>query len=229
MSARRQLRPLAIVSVLLFLTHLVIGRAIQADQLITLRNGITLRGIYIEVDSLDENAFSVGAEGGISSRPIWAVDDGLRRTYVHRRGMVNNEPVEIPDLGLRIEFPQLVPDGGDEVGSIGQILSTSPLDVYGRRRLLMRGVDGSPMILYQGLTELTAKYAKLEGLKPDSSIRLDMRIATESIDTKSLQRIFRKLLEQENPEARLEAVRFYIDPERYGDAKRELQAILKKS
>ncbi len=228
MSACWQVRPLAMISVLLLLTHLVIGRVIQADQLITLRNGITLRGIYIEVDSLDENAFSVGAEGGIASRPIWAVDDGLRRTYVHRRGMVNNAPVEIPDLGLRIEFPQLVPDGGDEVGSIGQILSTSPLDAYGRRRLLMRGVDGSPMILHQGLTELTAKYAKLEGLKADSSIRLDMRIATESIDTKSLQRIFSKLLDQENPEERLEAVRFFIDAERYGDAKRELQAILKK-
>ncbi|MFG0255505.1 MAG: hypothetical protein ACF787_10490 [Rhodopirellula sp. JB053] len=113
-----------------FLAILVGGWAgsTSAEQLITLRNGLTIRGVYIERSTLDENSFSVGADGGIQTPKIWMVDDGLRRTYIHRRGMVNNEPVDIPDLGLRIEFPQPVAEGGDEVGSIGRILGVSPLN-----------------------------------------------------------------------------------------------------
>ena len=200
----------------------------HAEKLIPLRNGLTLRGIYLEVATLDENAFSLGADGGIQNRPIWMVDDGLRRTYVHRRGMVNAEPVDVPDLGLRIELVQPTPDGGDEVGSIGQILGVSPLNEYGRRRMTVRGVDGAPTIVHQGLTELTARYAKLEGLKADRSIRLDMRVATNTIDTPALLRIFRKRLDQNDPDQRLETVRFFIEAERYGDARRELQDILDK-
>lgn len=199
---------------------------LHAEKLIPLRNGLTLRGIYLEVATLNENAFSLGADGGVQNRPIWMVDDGLRRTYIHRRGMVSNEPVDVPDLGLRIELAQPVPDGGDEVGAIGQILGVSPLNAYGRRQMTVRGVDGSPTVVHQGLTELTARYARLEGLKADRSIRLDMRLATQSIDTPALLRIFRKRLDQNDPDERLETVRFFIEAERYGDARRELQAIL---
>mgnify|MGYP003125269135 CR=1 FL=1 len=206
------------------------GQAAQsaAEQLITLRNGVTLRGVYIEIPTLNENSFSVGADGGIRTPSIWSIDDGLRRTYVHRRGMVNNEPVEVPDLSLRMEFPQPVPAGANEVGSLGQILGVTPLNEYGRRQMSVRGTDGSPTIIYQGLTELTSRYAKLEALKSDSPMRLDMRVATDSIDTPSLQRIFGKLLDQDDPDARLEEVRFFIEAERYGDALHELQAILRK-
>lgn len=211
---------------LLFGALVVASGPARSEQLITLRNGVTLRGIYIEVATLNHNSASLGADGGIQTRPIWMIDDGLRRTYVHRRGMVNNEPVEVPDLGLRIEFPQPVNRGGNEVGSIGQILGVTPLNAYGRRQVRMRGVDGSPMILHQGLTELTARYAKLEALKADESIQLDMRMATQTLDTPTLLRVFRKRFDQEDPEERLEPVRFFIEAERFGDARRELQAIL---
>ncbi|TWT73190.1 alpha/beta hydrolase [Allorhodopirellula solitaria] len=199
-----------------------------AEQLITLRNGVTLQGIYIELPTLNHNSASLGADGGIQTRPIWMIDDGLRRTYVHRRGMVNNEPVEVPDLGLRMEFPQPIPQGANEVGALGQILGVTPLNEFGRRQMSVRGTDGSPTIIYQGLTELTSRYAKLEALKSDSPMQLDMRVATESIDTPALQRIFGRLLDQDDPDARLEEVRFFIEAERYGDARRELQAILQQ-
>ncbi len=199
-----------------------------AEQLITLRNGVTQRGIYIEIPTLNHNSASLGADGGIQSPTIWRIDDGLRRTYVHRRGMVNNEPVEVPDLGIRLKFPQPIPLGANEVGSLGQILGVSPLNEYGRRQMTVRGSDGSPTIIYQGLTELTSRYARFEALKSDSPMDLDMRVATESIDTPSLQRLFGKLLDQDDPAARLEEVRFFIEAERYGDALHELQAILRK-
>lgn len=226
---RHWLRRLAVAVLLitgLLITGLLSAGRAGAEKLIPLRNGLTLRGIYLEIATLNENAFSLGADGGLQNRPIWMVDDGLRRTYVHRRGMVNAEPADVPDLGLRMQFVQPTPDGGDEVGSIGQILGVTPLNEYGRRQITVRGVDGTPTVLHQGLTELTARYAKLEGLKADRSIKLDMRVATESIDTPALMRIFRKRLDQSDPDQRLEMVRFFIESERYGDARRELQAIL---
>jgi len=201
---------------------------VPGEQLISLRNGLTLPGIYIEVATLNHNSQSLGADGGIQMRPIWMIDDGLRRTYIHRRGMVNKEPTEIPDLGLRIDFVQPVNDGGNEVGSLGRILGVSPLNAYGRRQMSMRGVTGSPMVLHQGLTELTTRYAKFEGLKSDQSIQLDMRVATSSLDTPTLQRVFDKQFDPNDPDARLEVVRFYMATERFGDAHRELQSILNR-
>lgn len=204
------------------------GSFVRGEKLFPLRNGLTLRGIYIPIPTLNENAFSLGNDGGVQTRPIWMIDDGLRRTYIHRRGMVNAEPVDVADLKMRIEFEQPVPDVGDEVGAIGQILGVTPLNDYGRRQMTVRGVDGSPTVIHQGLTELTARYARLQGLKADKSIRLDMRLSTDSIDTASLMRIFRKRLDQDSPTERLEMVRFFIEAKRYGDARRELQAILAK-
>ncbi|WP_443217448.1 alpha/beta hydrolase [Rhodopirellula sp. P2] len=210
------------------LVTLVLGQAtlVHAEQLISLRNGMVLRGVYLEVASMNQNAFSAGNEGGIQNRPIWVVDDGLRRTYVHRRGMVAAEPRDVPDLHERIEFFQPVPDGGEQVASIGQALGVTPFNEFGRRRLTVRGPSGSPFAILQGITELTAKYAKVEALKTDDSINLDMRIATSSISSDQLRDIFRRNTDPKNVDARLNVVRFFAESERYADARRELVRIL---
>ncbi len=206
----------------------IIGQSnvVWAEQLISLRNGMVLRGIYLEVASMNQNAFSAGNEGGIQNRPIWVVDDGLRRTYVHRRGMVAAEPRDVPDLHERIEFFQPVPEGGEQVASIGQTLGVTPFNQFGRRRLTVRGPTGSPFPILQGITELTAKYAKVEALKTDDSINLDMRIATSSISSDQLRDIFRRNTDPNDVDARLNVVRFFAESERYADARRELVRVL---
>jgi dienelactone hydrolase len=198
-----------------------------AEQLISLRNGLILRGNYIELATLDQNSYSAAADGGIQIRPIWMVDDGLRRTYIHRRGMVSAEPVEVPELGQRIELFQPVPDGGEDVSGIGQVLWVTPFNEYGRRQMGLRGPDGTPLVLHQGLTELTARYAKVESLVTDRSIRLDMRLAISSIDTPSLLRVFRRRMNQDDVDARLQVVRFLSETQRYGDAHAELERVLR--
>ncbi|MFG0267758.1 MAG: alpha/beta hydrolase [Rhodopirellula sp. JB055] len=198
----------------------------NAEQLISLRNGMVLRGVYLEIAGMNQNAFSAAGEGGIQNRPIWVVDDGLRRTYVHRRGMVAAEPRDVPDLHERIEFFQPVPDGGEQVASIGQTLGVTPFNEFGRRRMTVRGPSGSPFAILQGITELTAKYARVEALKTDDSINLDMRIATSSISSDQLRNIFRRNTDPKDVDARLNVVRFFAESERYADARRELVRIL---
>lgn len=200
--------------------------AAMAEQLFPLRNGLTLRGTYIELPSLNQNAFAAAAEDGIAMRPIWMIDDGLSRTYVHRRGMVSAEPVEVPDIGQRIEFFHPVNESGNDVSAIGSVLDVSPFDDYGRRQLWMRGVDGRPIVLHQGMTEINARYVKLDALAADTSVQLDMRLATSSIDSGTFQRIFRRRLPQTDVDRRLDAVRFFIESQRFGDAHAELERVI---
>ena len=223
-----RIRPWTIAAVTLFSMAVTAGGEAAAEQLISLRNGVTIRGNYIERATLDQNSFSAASAGnGLQIRPIWMVDDGLRRTYIHRRGMVSAEPVDVPELGQRIEIFQPVPDSADDVSAIGSVLGVTPFNEYGRRRMRLRGPDGSPMVIHQGLTELTARYAKVESLIADKSIRLDMRLATSSLDTATLLRVLRRRLDQDDVDDRLEIVRFLIETERYGDAHLELRRILR--
>ena len=64
------------------LTFLLLGTSgigpLHAEQLFQLRNGLVLRGSKAEIASLKEG-FGAAAAGEIHVRPIWLIDDGLRR------------------------------------------------------------------------------------------------------------------------------------------------------
>jgi pimeloyl-ACP methyl ester carboxylesterase len=85
-----------------------------------------------------------------------------------------------------------------------------------------------PLAIVQGITELTPRYAKVEGLlgRPDAVV-WDMRIATSSIPKETLAMILDKAVSHDDPQDWLEVVRFYLQAERYGEASQELEAIIK--
>ncbi|MEM6777442.1 MAG: alpha/beta hydrolase [Planctomycetota bacterium] len=197
-----------------------------AEFLIPLRNGVTLPGAYLPVATLDQNSFAAGADGGIQIRPIWNVDDGLRRTYIHARGMVQAEPVQVPDIGQTLEFFQPVPKGANAVSNLGLILNRTAFDAYGRRSLTVRTSDG-PLILHQGITELNSRYLKAESLIGEKPISLDMRLPTSSIDSATFRRIFSQRIPQDDVDRRLDVLRFFMETKRYGDAYDELARIIK--
>ena len=202
--------------------------AAYSEELIRLKNGMTLRGFTLPVSSMNQNPFSVAAGNGeIKSQPILLVDDQLRRTYIHRLGMVAGAPNQVPDLEQSIDFWQPVPLGGKAVGGVGSILAVSPINEFGRRTIKIRGPDGNPIAVTQGITELNARYAKLEALKSAGpSYVWDMRVSTSSIDSKTLQKIFRRRIDQASVDKRLEVVRFFIDAKRHAEAREELQAVI---
>ena len=196
----------------------------SAEQLISLRNGLILRGTVAKVATLKEGFGAAGANQ-LQVRPIWYIDDGLRRNFVHGRGMVAVDPVDIADLERTIEFWQKKPLGGKIVKGMGSILGVSGFNEYGRRHLTIRGPDG-PIQVIQGITELNSRYAKLIAVAGKPMLNWDMRIATSSLDSQTLDKVFRRRLDQTDLNARLEAVRFYSATKRYGDAKRMLQKII---
>lgn len=205
--------------------HLLSGANVNAEQLFQLRNGLAIRGIKVELPSL-RDGFAAAAAAKAPLRPVWQIDDGLRRHYIHGRTMVVGEPVDVAGPEVAIEFSQPRPTGGSTVGSLGNILSLSPFNEYGRRRLTIRGPDGSPVEVIQGITQINPRYTKLEALKNNPSLIWDMRIATSSIDSATLNRVFARVVDPASIDGRLELVRFYTKAERFGDAHQALSDII---
>ena len=200
----------------------------HGEEQVLLKNGLSLRGFTLPIGSMNQNPFAAAAAGNgqIKAQPILLIDDQLRRVYVHRNGMVAGPPVQVPDLEQPIQFWHPVPLSGKAVGGLGSILGVSPLNEYGRRILRVRGPDGRPIAVIQGVTELNARYAKLEALKAQTAYDWDMRVATSSITSETLNRIFQRRIDQSDVDARLGVVRFFITAERYGEAREALQAVI---
>jgi pimeloyl-ACP methyl ester carboxylesterase len=207
-----------------FLLAVFWSPVLSAEQFFQLRNGMVIRGSMAEIATLKEG---FGAAGATQSalRPIWLIDDGLRRIYIHGRGMVAGAPTPVADLEQPIEFWQPQPLGGKVVAGLGNILGVSAFDPFGRRVIKIRGPEG-PVQILQGITELNSRYAKLMALKGNPSLSWDMRIASRSLDSETLHKIFDRRLGQDDLDERLQAVRFFIAAERYGDAKLALQEIM---
>jgi pimeloyl-ACP methyl ester carboxylesterase len=205
---------------------LLITVSLNAEEQVQLRSGMVLRGSVVEVASLNQNPFAAAAGGGeVQVRPIWMIDDGLRRQYVYKLGMVASV-TPVPDLSQRLEFWQPAPQGGKTVAGLGPILGMSPFNEFGRRVVNVTGPEG-PLSILQGITEVNSRYVKIEGLKSTPSYIWDMRVSTDAIPGEQLQNVFRKLIDQTNYEQRLEIVRFYIECERFGDARDELERAIR--
>ncbi|OYP30312.1 hypothetical protein [Rhodopirellula sp. MGV] len=185
-----------------------------------LKSGLALQGFLVDVPAMNQSGFQAGGAQSLS-RPILLVDDGLRRVYVHRRGMVAGEPQDVRSVERTIEFKQRSPVSGDEIQVVGDILSVSDFNEYARRYITIRSHDG-PIEIVQGITELNARYAKLEALKSKPSYKWDMRVSTRSIRPETFQRIFRQRIDQNDLDARLMVVRFFMESERYRAAEDEL-------
>jgi pimeloyl-ACP methyl ester carboxylesterase len=197
-----------------------------AEQQVRLQSGLVVRGSVLELPSLNQNAFSAASAGDIRLLPIWVIDDGLRRTYVHKSGMVA-EVTPVEDLAQKLQFWQPVPVGGRSLGGLGPLLGVSAFNDYGQRIVTLRGTDGSPTSVIQGITEINARWTKVEALKGSPSFQWDMRIATSSIPNDQLHNLFVRRIDQHDYGKRLEVVRLFIEAERFGDAREELERTIK--
>lgn len=194
---------------------------VHAEQLFQLRNGLVLRGTKVEIASLKEG-FAAASASESNVRPVWLIDDGLRRHYIHGRSMVAADPVDVAGLGSTIEFYQPKPLGGKAVGGLGTILGISDFNRSGRRQLRMRGPTGTIDVM-QGIAEINPRYAKLVALNGKTALLWDMRVATSSIDSETLSMIFQNRVAQDDINARLELVRFFKDTGRFGEAQEALR------
>ncbi len=201
---------------LVFLVAITASPTLQAEQLFRFKNGLVVRGLKNEIPTL-KDGFGAAAAGDVAVRPIWVIDDGLRRIFVHGQGMGVGNPVEVADLESTIELWQPVPLGGKAVSALGDVLQLSQFNKIGRRSVTIRSKDG-PFQLHQGITELNSRYARVRALKGKPSLMWDMRVATSSIDSLTLKRIFEHKVARNDMDGRLQVVRFFISAQRYEDA-----------
>ncbi len=92
---RCRLRVVAVVTSLIVFSIDALSTQVAAEQVFQLRNGLTLRGLVIELPTLKEG-FGAAAMNDSNVRPVWLIDDGLRRTYIHGKSMSQARPSTSP-------------------------------------------------------------------------------------------------------------------------------------
>jgi predicted esterase len=197
-------------------------------QSIQMQDGRVLRGKMMRTSGVIDRYDDLPKAGDDpKAMPILVINDDLRRTFVSKHHVVTVLD-EAPEKIVRIKLWQKVAKSGNAISSVGPSLGISPFDEYGRRVYNMQTRDG-PLAVVQGITELTHRYAKVESLiGPKRRTVWDMRLATSSIPGATLQRILDKAASQDKAEDRLQVVRFYLQGERYKQARRELNDIISR-
>lgn len=195
-------------------------------EIVTLKNGMQFEGRVGKIASLGEDPLNPqGTAGEVKVKQIVLVDDDLRRTFFFS-GQTQSVVPEQANLE-RIRIEQRVAGGKRRVAAVGPILRVWPFDEWGRRIFSMNTPQG-PLNIVQGITEVTPIYTKVEGLMtPQNSYVWDMRVATSSIPRDMLSKILMRQIDPKDPDARLRLVKFYIQAERFPDAKAELENAVK--
>jgi pimeloyl-ACP methyl ester carboxylesterase len=206
---------------------IIIAARPAAAATLLLKDGRTLEGRYAELTSVAENPLAPKTPAGeVALTPLLVIDDGLRRTYIHRN-QVREILEQNSSRDVRINIWQPVAERGGGVGRIGQAVRVTPFDEYGRRIYEMRSTEGRLSVV-QGITQITPLYTKVQGLTGGNRpIVWDMRLATSGIPRDTLSRILSAAVRRDDLEGRLQVVRLYLQSERYRDAGTELEQILK--
>lgn len=200
---------------------------LRAEKLI-LRDGRVLEGLIAPLTSVAENPLTPRTKkGAVKSRLVMVVDDELRRTFIGKHQVQELRSVRF-DPAVRIKIPQFVSENGPRISGVGPILKITPFDEYGRRIFSMMGPKGRFDVI-QGITEITPTFTKIEALRHRNGANYtwDMRIATSSIPMPTLKKIFKRNLDQNDSNARIQVARFYIASDRYREAREELQQIIR--
>ena len=215
----------AAVTAVVAVAVLAAGPAARADR-VELRDGRVLEGRFTFVDGVGGDPFADEQEGEVPSGPILVCDDGLTRTMVSKRQVdrVESAPLE---LGReRLLIPQRIPEAGRRVAGVGDIVGTTPFDEFGRRILTLATADGRVDVV-QGITEITPRWVRVQGVQTEKPLLIDMRLATSSIPHDVLRRVIARHLDRGSSEQRLRLVRLLLQAERYEDAGRELDDVLR--
>jgi len=205
------------------LITILAGVPARADR-VELADGRVLEGAFAFLPGVLVDPFSEAGEQA-TSEPILVCDDGLTRTMVPKRRVVKAEKTA-GDLGMeRLLVPQRVATGGRRVAGIGSVLGVTPFDEHGRRILSLATGSGRVDVV-QGITEITPRWVRIDGLQTEKPLQLDMRMATTSIPRDVLGRVISRHVDRGDADQRLRLVRLLVQGERYDDARRELDDVL---
>ena len=194
-------------------------------QKVQLQDGRILQGKMMTMSGVAKNPMSVHEDDEKNqSMPILMVHDDLRRTFIPKYFLDNiiDEGIENQ---IRIKPWQNASNSNRVISSVGPSLGIDPFDKFGRRIYRMQTKDG-PLQVVQCITEITPRYAKVESWRGEP--RWDMRLATSSIPRDQLAAILAQAVSHDDPQEWIKIVQFYLQSERYLDARYELEAIMSR-
>lgn len=216
--ARRWITPFAIL-LLLAAWAGAAGAAWGVE--IVLKDGRVLRGKLGKVASLADSPNTAHPDSSAALQLILFLDDDLRRTFFSERLVREVRHNEKRQLDEKFAIRQRVKRSGSSIKSVGQPLRIEPFDEYGRRIFTM-ATARRPVDVIQGITKLTPHWTKVEGI----SHVWDMRMATSSIPRDTLQKILLKQIDPKDAEHYKKVARFYLQCERYEEARQMLEKLL---
>lgn len=201
----------------------------QQEYTLQHRNGLQLGpGLLLETDSLSTNTFQQGGDG--PAKRIFMLDDRLRVTYINSHPRTILSQTEYTGSKL-VEFEltsaAMVAKGGTPPAIRG-VLAITKFDRYGRRRFAFSTSRGRVDVL-QGITRLSPVYARVDVLRTKADKFVwDQRIATNSIPQDQLRAILMQVIEQNRSAEWLRVVDFYIQMNRFGEARDVLEDALER-
>jgi predicted esterase len=196
----------------------------RADR-VELLDGRVLDGRFATLPGVAIDPVEAANRPVSPSEPILMCDDELARTMVSKKRVRNVEEAVVDPGMERIRIPQRVPDGGRVVAGVGSILGTTPFDEYGRRVLTLATASGK-LDVVQGITEITPRWTRVQGIQTEKPLQLDMRLATTSIPRDILERVIAKHVDPTSSDERLRVVRLLMQAGRYDDARATLDGVL---
>ncbi|HBE68675.1 MAG TPA: hypothetical protein DDW52_11070 [Planctomycetaceae bacterium] len=197
----------------------------QLQHTLQLKNGVQIGpGIVSAVPALRK------AAGDDDRGPrIFVVDDGLRLIYVNsNRNTVLSQQEFTGAPDEKFVFPNGAVSKGLNAPAISRVLNISDFSKFGRREIDLALASRNISILQQ-ITELTPTYAKLQILDKRTragSFAWDQRISPASIPTATLRSILMQLIDKGQSGDWLRVVDFYIQMQRFGEAREVLEEAL---
>jgi pimeloyl-ACP methyl ester carboxylesterase len=207
--------------VLAILLAVALGTHAHGVELV-LKDGRVLRGKLGKVAGLAESPQASQADGSGPLQLIILLDDDLRRTFISERLVLEVRQEENRQVDEKFAIRQRVLRSGTSIKSVGPAIRIQPFDEFGRRIFSMTTARG-PIDVVQGITEVTPHWTKVEGI----SHIWDMRLATSSIPRDTLQKILLKQMDVKDVEQYKKIARFYLQCERYEEAKKTLESLIK--
>lgn len=191
-----------------------------AEVEVELASGLILGpGILRSTETISENAYEQGGAANSTAKPIGVLDDKLRNTIfnLQPKNIVGQRVTKPVDT---IEFPfskaEIETAGGQL--AIQGVLQVSEFNIFGRRTFSIRTPQGTKHLL-QAITELSPLYCKVETLRVSDSVKWDQRIATDSIPSPLLREILQQNLDLTKSSDWTQLVRFYMQAERFAEAR----------
>ena len=194
------------------------GRNCSAQ--IVMEDGRIIRGEHALLSRVDESADDAEAVKN-RARHIVVINDGLRRIFVSKFRIAETISTDLEESLARFRIRRTPAEVGRGKGRLAPFMSFSeyePFDEFGRRIVVVNGQTP----VEQAITEINPRYVTIAS----RGMIWDMRIATNSLSQNTITRILMKQINAKDIEDRKRIVQFYIQSERYREARAELAAIL---